>query len=92
MCVASRFEPAHCPLPHAHPVSNACPAVSQKFRTYKTKLTVNAIVLGMDLGLRESKRTKKDSDASIPLADAQLRAVIAPHDAPRAPKVTPQTA
>ena len=32
--------------------------------------------LGMDLALRPYKRTKKDSDASIPVADSHLKAVI----------------
>ena len=38
--------------------------------------------LGMDLGLKPSKRAKKDSDASIPLADAHLKTVTAPPEAP----------
>ena len=32
--------------------------------------------LGMDLGLNPSKRTKKQHDASIPVADGHLKALI----------------
>ena len=38
--------------------------------------------LGMDLGLKTSKRVKKTHDASIPIADGHLKALIAPAMAP----------
>ena len=50
----------------------------KKFAEFSPPTKESEAHLGMDLGVRAPKRTKKDADSSIPVANEHLRASIAP--------------
>ena len=50
----------------------------KKFAEFAPPTKESEAHLGMDLGVKDSKRAKKDADSSIPLANEHLKASIAP--------------
>jgi len=50
----------------------------RKYAEFAPPTKESEATLGMDLGVKESKRAKKDADSSIPIANEHLKASIAP--------------